>query len=287
MGLGTENTAGKVDLREQVEFANEEEGAGMTGWPPYERLRGRNPWPDGCQPSLKHTTLAYVARVVEVADVIRGALCSILRLDRGVAESLFGSDASDDDGASEGEKPHWVLKLVAYPPVDPSTILPGSFGVGPHTDTNFLTVILQDGVGGLQVHSKGQWIDVPADEEGVLVCNLGEQAEILSRGYFRATPHRVLPNTTCTTRVSVPLFYNPRLSATVAPQPLPKDLEWESDREGKDSDAGHWRMKHNVMLATVGDNTFKSLARSHPAVFRRHHGDLQQLEDGRVVRRND
>lgn len=53
---------------------------------------------------------------------------------------------------------------------------------------------------------------MPSGEEGVLVCNLGEQAEILRRGYFRATPHRVLQNTTGTTaRISVPFFYNQRL----------------------------------------------------------------------------
>mmetsp|Transcript_18627 Transcript_18627/g.22755 ORF Transcript_18627/g.22755 Transcript_18627/m.22755 type:complete len:129 (+) Transcript_18627:106-492(+) len=55
MKLGVENTAGVVDIREQVEFATETDSsvAGWKLWPPYERLRGRNQWPDDFQPSLR------------------------------------------------------------------------------------------------------------------------------------------------------------------------------------------------------------------------------------------
>jgi isopenicillin N synthase-like dioxygenase len=143
---------------------------------------------------------------------------------------------------------------------------------------------MQDDVGGLQVFSEGDWIDVPNNlGPGVLGCNLGEQAEILSRGYFLATPHRVLANQTGhTERISIPLFYNPTLSSAIEP------LVAEGHNihlEGARGERKHWRMKANTMLATVGDNTFKSLARSHPAVFQRHHSDLILLEDGRIVRK--
>ena len=37
------------------------------------------------------------------------------------------------------------------------------------------------------------------------------------------------------------------------------------------------------MLNTVGSNTFKSLARSHPLVFNKHHNDLQLLPNGQVI----
>jgi hypothetical protein len=72
--------------------------------------------------------LAYVSRIVEVAEAIRDAmLCSILRLDYIYVERLFGT-IRDPQDASPAEKPHWVLKFVAYPLADPFTILPGSFG---------------------------------------------------------------------------------------------------------------------------------------------------------------
>jgi len=42
----------------------------------------------------------------------------------------------------------------------------------------------------------------------------------------------------------------------------------------------------NVIHGSYGTNAFKSLARSHPAVFQRHHPDLTLLsEEGRVVRK--
>lgn len=280
MPMGVENTGGVVDLREQIELATEENPL-VSDWPPYERLRGTNPWPAAVQPSLQITTLAYLSQVEPIANLIRGVLCSLLGLSDETEEGLFGS------GNGQGEKPHWALKLVCYPPIQKleqsrhSTASGTTFGVGPHTDTNFLTIVLQDTLGGLQVLSQGTWIDVPS-EEGVLVCNLGEQAELLSRGYFRATPHRVLPNSQLKHRISVPFFFNPLLSANIVPQPLPGDLKWESLRE---SDGVDWRPSYNKLLTAVGDNTFKSLARSHPLVFQRNHSDLVVQLDGSVVQR--
>lgn len=51
---------------------------------------------------------------------------------------------------------------------------------------------------------------------------------------------------------------------------------------------GTWRSRaleeeDNAMLGCVGDNTLKSLARFLPEAFRKHHDDLELLDDGRVV----
>ena len=133
---------------------------------------------------------------------------------------------------------------------------------------------------GLQAFSQGQWADVPPAGLGVLVCNLGEVAELITNGYLLATPHRVLSSSS--PRLSVPYFCNPCLEATVEPLALPPSLPW--DREESYDAERHWRRPRNAMLADYGANAFKSLARSHPAVFARHHPDLRVLEDGRVVR---
>jgi len=272
MKLGVENTGGKVDIREQVELAAEypEREIDPKAWPPYQRLKAKNPWPDDIQPTLQTTTLEYTKHVCRIADSLREALCLAIGLEKDAMDPLF------QDG------PHWASKLVCYPSDQDSST--DSMGVGAHTDTNFLTLVLQDDVGGLQVFSQGEWIDVRTDlGTSVLVCNLGEQAEILSDGYFLATPHRVLANTSTKERISVPIFYQPMLSATI--QPIARDsLEWERPQE---SEKKHWRMSSNAMLSTVGENAFKSLARSHPKVFQRHHSDLQLLEDGHIIRKKD
>jgi len=79
--------------------------------------------------------------------------------------------------------------------------------------------VLQDGVvGRLQVFSAGQWINVPCTGENILVCNLGEQMEILICGYFLAMPHCVLANINGHQEwISVPLFYKPKLSTLNEP----------------------------------------------------------------------
>ena len=272
MSLGVENTAGKPDLREQVEIAPEAPPAALDAWPPYLRLRGQNQWPEDALPELQPCVEEYAAEVGIVARELTQALCLAMRLERDALDDLFEPD------------PHWQLKLASYTPAPQrDSNAEAQIGVGAHTDSGWLTLLLQDESGGLQAFTRGEWTEVPPLGEGVFVCNLGEVAELLSGGYLLATPHRVLLPPT--TRLSVPYFYNPRLEASV-PAPLPSlDLEklpWE--REAGYDEKAHWRRPSNAMITEYGANALKSLARSHPAVFAAHHPDLRVLDDGRVVR---
>ena len=345
MRLGVENTAGKTDYREQVEYAVEDEATRTATTSPslfYNRLRGTNPWPNDFQPSLRPAIMNLVPQMCRVADGIRQGLCLALGLDQTALDHLFHSPvtAATTHDHRVAEPPHWVLKMVSYPTVqhcDSGTDDPASsssspstppLGVGSHTDTNFLTLILQQqqpppgegggegNSGGLQVYSQGQWRNVqlpssttanssnncdhnsPENYENNpdewLICNLGESAQIWSQNYFLATPHRVLLASTSASsssersssasRISLPLFYNPRLSAQITPvnlSLLSSPPTWErSELEHK------WKRESitpDLKLPSVGDNTFKSLARSHPTVFRKHHPDLTLLDDGRIV----
>jgi isopenicillin N synthase-like dioxygenase len=86
-----------------------------------------------------------------------------------------------------------------------------------------------------------------------------------------------------TERLSIPYFHNPQIDAEIAPLPMRPTLPWERE-DGYDAKR-HWRRDSNAFIHSYGLNAFKSLARSHPAVFARHHPDLEIFADGQVVAR--
>jgi isopenicillin N synthase-like dioxygenase len=94
----------------------------------------------------------------------------------------------------------------------------GDTALGFHTDPGVLTVLLQDGTGGLQAESAEHgWIDVPP-APGTIVLNLGDCMQAWTNDRYRAAVHRVLPMTT-SRRFSIPYFLNPPRDSTIAPVP--------------------------------------------------------------------
>ena len=282
MPLGVENTEGMVDGRDQIEYAAEyvktKEHIGQAEQRRFHhRLKATNPWPDSIQPTLRPAIMEYVTGMLGVADRLRDAMCLALNVDAHGISSLFGKS----DG---GEQNFWSMKLVSYPPAPSVTCAKTteSFqGVGAHTDSNFLTLICQDAhSSGLQVQNvQGDWVDVPPTESNIMICNIGELSEVWSGGYFLATPHRVVRHTSNThSRTSLPIFYNPKLDAVLEPINI-KNLPWERVQQNQ------LRRKHNKLINCVGQNSFKSLARSHPNIFEKHHSDLTILKDGTIVKR--
>ena len=106
---------------------------------------------------------------------------------------------------------HWQLLLQLQCPVlnpdKPNT-----------TDYSVLTIVAQDGVGGLELqNSAGDWIPVPP-VEGALFVNLGEQMARWTNDVFLATPHRVV-NRTGRPRRSAAFFFHPDPGTVIDPLP--------------------------------------------------------------------
>ncbi|KAM6594811.1 hypothetical protein CsatA_002514 [Cannabis sativa] len=119
------------------------------------------------------------------------------------------------------------LKMVNmnYYPACPNPEL--TVGVGRHSDMGALTVLLQDGIGGLYVKiegEEGQWMEIPPIS-GALVINVGDTLQIMSNGRYKSAEHRVR-TTSKESRVSVPIFTIPKPNQKIGP------LAQAVDRDG-------------------------------------------------------
>lgn len=251
--VGGELTEGKVDWREQIDFAPEREPLPYgPGWPDYNLLQGPNQWP---------AALPRLREVIEEWNATLGALAD--RLLAQWALSL-GQEATVFDGAF-GDRPATLTKIVRYPG---KTHQAATQGVGWHNDPGVLTLLLVEaGKAGLQIEHNGEVVDAPP-LDGALVVNIGEMLEWATDGYLKATKHRVLAPEPGTDRISVPYFHNPALEAVFPKVDLPTEIA--SRAQGITLD------ESNPILDVFGSNILKARLRAHPDVVAAHHPHLTQ-----------
>ncbi|MFE2475637.1 isopenicillin N synthase family dioxygenase [Streptomyces sp. NPDC001194] len=246
--IGHELTGGASDWRDQLDVGAERPAPELgPDDPAYLWLEGPNQWPQAL-PELRPVVLEWQARLAAVAHrLLRELLTAI-----GAPSDFFDEAFAD--------RPHLHTKLIRYPGSAPSG---AGQGVGAHKDYGFLTLLLQDGVGGLQVRQGDGFLDIPP-LPGAFVVNLGELLEIATEGYLVATDHRVVSPPGAVERYSVPFFYNPRLDAVIETVPG----EYLRSAPGVAHDAT------NPLHAEYGRNELKGWTRAHPAVARRWHPEL-------------
>ncbi|MFK0236140.1 isopenicillin N synthase family dioxygenase [Streptomyces vinaceus] len=246
--IGHELTGGASDWRDQLDVGAERPAPVLgPDDPAFLWLEGPNQWPQAL-PELRPVVLEWQARLAAVAHrLLRELLTSI-----GAPSDFFDAAFAD--------RPHLHTKLIRYPGSAPSG---AGQGVGAHKDYGFLTLLLQDGVGGLQVRQGDGFLDIPP-LPGAFVVNLGELLEIATEGYLVATDHRVISPPGAVERYSVPFFYNPRLDAVIETVPG----EYLRSAPGVAHDAS------NPLHAQYGRNELKGWTRAHPAVARRWHPEL-------------
>ncbi|GAA3712793.1 isopenicillin N synthase family oxygenase [Zhihengliuella alba] len=251
--LGKEITQGRADSREQIDYGPElPERADVPADQPYLGLQGPNQWPAEF-PQLERVAMEWAQLMSGIGAELLGAISVSL----GLPEDHF-AEPFDGDAA-------WMGKLVHY--VGGQVPEAGTQGVGSHADYGFVTLLLQDQVGGLEVQPYGQdeWITVEPIE-GALVVNLGEMLEVATDGYLMATIHRVTAPPPGVDRYSVPFFWSPRLDAVIDRVELPAELAAEARGVSDDPT--------NPMLSSYGANVLKGWLRAHPETAAKFYPEL-------------
>ena len=246
--LAGELTSGQPDWKEGLYL-----GAELGDDHPLVQARtpvhGRNLFPDDSRvPGLRETVLDYMAALTGLGHSLMEGIALSLDLPATYFAERYTAD------------PLILFRLFNYPtrPVPAGTN--AQWGVGEHTDYGLLTILLQDDVGGLQVHTRDGWIDAPP-VPNTFVCNIGDMLDRMTGGRYRSTPHRVSLNSSGRDRLSFPLFFDPNFSARV--QPI------EGLQGADDDSAARWdRANVHAFDGTYGDYLLAKLGKVFPDLIR-------------------
>jgi isopenicillin N synthase-like dioxygenase len=127
--------------------------------------------------------------------------------------------------------PMSLLRGNYYPP-RPATATDQDYGIAPHTDYGFLTLVASDGVPGLEIlSSENEWISVNPSEPGDCVVNFGEMLDMWSGGHARATLHRVVGHNSLE-RTSCAFFFNPNYDTAICGRRDCSDSDGGGDGSG-------------------------------------------------------
>jgi len=171
---------------------------------------GANQWPAGL-PAFRTQSEAYFQAAHRLGLHIMGLVALALDL----PESYFAPFFDD---------PSVSLRMLHYPP-HPADAPARQLGCGAHTDWGSITILAQDGAGGLELQTAaGDWIKA-LPIPGTFVVNLGDLLARWTNDLYRSTPHRVINNLSGRDRYSLALFLDPHYDARIECLPSCRSAE--------------------------------------------------------------
>lgn len=166
------------------------------------RYRPANQWPaEGDVPGLRATAVAYMNAMESLCKRMLPVYARALDLPADWFDEPFS-------------EPQYTLRLSHYPPADTGDA--DQYGVSPHTDSSFLTMLAQADLPGLSIRSPdGHWSDVPVIE-GAFVVNSGDMLRRWTNHRFLSTPHRAINRNPGADRYAIPFFFDAKIDHPMA-----------------------------------------------------------------------
>ena len=173
------------------------------------RFTGPNKWPpQDLLPDFKSTMLEYYNAMENLGRALLPLYARALDLAPDYFDELFTD-------------PTWLTRNVHYPAAPAKD---NQFGISPHTDHGFITLLPVSKVPGLEVKTQtGEWMTGDY-VEGAMIVNSGDFMQKWTNGRFIATPHRVLAPKE--ERYISAFFFNPNWD--VRSEPLPSCVSAEA-----------------------------------------------------------
>lgn len=159
-----------------------------------------NQWPE-YPPEFRKILKEYAGEIEKLAFKLLELISLSLGLARDRLIEFFQGQTS-------------FIRLNHYPPCPWPEL---ALGVGRHKDAGALTVLFQDGVGGLEVKRKadGEWVGVKPIPNAYII-NVGDIIQVWSNDKYESVEHRVVANSE-KERFSIPFFFFPAHHVNVKP----------------------------------------------------------------------
>lgn len=130
---------------------------------------------------------------------------------KGISESM-GLEANYIESAMNLDSGFQMIAANLYPPCPQPEL---AMGIPPHSDHGLLTLLIQNGVSGLQVFHSSKWINVSSNPNSLLVF-VSDHLEVVSNGKYKSVLHRAVVSNKAT-RMSLAIVIAPSLDTVVEP----------------------------------------------------------------------